>query len=191
MAKPNPERCATTRTKIMDSFWKLYKNGGIKAATVSAIIKDASIHRSTFYEYFSDSQAVLNAIEEAQIANAERYVAEAIGKVDRIDPVNVLMGIYGENAEYWSVLLGDNASSSFSQKLKDRIKPFVQEKLGISDDDPMNRYVFEFFVSGVLASVNLWYKRNRKEPAEALAETMRTLYLHGPSAFVPDGSAEA
>ena len=186
MAKPNPERCAATRNKIMNSFWKLYKDGGIKKATVSAIIKDASIHRSTFYEYFADSQAVLEAIEEEQIANAERYVADVIGKVDKIDPVNVLMGIYGENAEYWSVLIGDNASSSFSKKLKDRIKPFVQNRLGINDDDSMNRYVFEFFVSGVLASINLWYKRDCRESAEELAETMRMLYMHGPSAFVPN-----
>ena len=185
MAKPNPERCAATRRKIMDSFWKLYHDGGIKTATVSAIIKDACIHRSTFYEYFPDSQAVLEAIEEEQIVNAERYVSEAIGKVDKIDPVNILIGIYGENAEYWSVLLGDNISSSFSQKLKDRIRPFVQGRLGINDNDSMNRYAFEFFISGVLASMNLWYKRDRKESAEELAETMRLLYLHGPSAFVP------
>ena len=186
MAKPNPERCASTRRRIIESFWRLYRDGGIKAATVSGVIKEASIHRSTFYEYFPDAQAVLDAIEDEQIVNAERYVSDAIGKVDKIDPVNILIGIYGENAEYWSVLLGDNANSSFSQKLKDRIRPLVQGRLGITDDDPMNRYVFEFFISGVLSSINLWYKRNCKESAEELAETMRMLYLRGPSAFVPN-----
>lgn len=184
MAKPNPKRCAATRKNIMECFWSLYKVGGIKAATVSAIIKEASIHRSTFYEYFPNTQAVLEAIEDEQIANAERYIRETIGKVDQIDPVTVLMGIYGNNAEYWSILLGDNSNTTFAQKLKSRIRPIVQPKLNLDGGNPLNQYVFEFFISGGLAAINLWYQRDCKESAEDLAETMRTLYLKGPAAFV-------
>lgn len=184
MAKPNPERCAATRRKIMDSFWELYAKGGYKAATVSAIIKNASIHRSTFYEYFSDAQAVLEAIEDEQISNVEGYVSHAAGNIENVDPVAILMGVYGENAEYLSVLLGDSANSSFSSKLKSRIIPIVQDKLRIDADEGTNRYLFEFFLSGMLAAISLWYKRDCKESPDALAKTMRTMMLEGPFAFI-------
>ena len=56
-------REATSRA-IMDAFWSLYRDLPIEKITVKAICEKAGCNRSTFYEYYTDSYSVLEAIEE-------------------------------------------------------------------------------------------------------------------------------
>ena len=55
-------REATSRA-IMDAFWSLYRDLPIEKITVKAICEKAGCNRSTFYEYYTDSYSVLEAIE--------------------------------------------------------------------------------------------------------------------------------
>lgn len=189
MAKPNPGRRAQTKSKIKDAFWYLYKTGGMKSATVSGIIARAGIHRSTFYEYYSDSLAVLKEIEDEQIANAKHHIKRALADMPNVDAMEVIMAIYGENAGFLSVLLGEGANSSFAQRLKQQVIPLVESTFGTGVDDGVNCYAFEFTLSGILSAITLWYARGCVEPVDDLADTLRSLMLKGSYAFVSNACA--
>lgn len=63
LLKKQPEITAQTKQKLMDSFWMLASNKGIHRVTVSAVTKSAGVNRSTFYEYFSDIDELLEHSE--------------------------------------------------------------------------------------------------------------------------------
>lgn len=184
MAKPNPARRARTKERIADAFWRLYKEGGLRAATVSAIIAEAGVHRSTFYEYFADAPAALAAIEDEQIAYAAKQIEGALADADKVDVVDTVVSIYGDNADKLSVLLGKSTGDSFARRLKQSIVPLVEGSFGVDASSGANRYAFEFVLSGILSAMTLWYERGCAEPLEDVAETLRTLMLDGPLSFM-------
>lgn len=190
MAKPNPKRRAQTKAKIKDAFWSLYKEGSLKSATVSAIIALADIHRSTFYEYYPDSPAVLKDIEDEQIANASSHIKRAMADMPNVDAMETVMAIYGENADTLSVLLREGTGSPFAQRLKQQIIPLVETAFEVNADDGANRYAFEFTLSGILSAITLWYSRGCIEPIDELAETLRALMLKGSYAYISNASAK-
>jgi len=55
------ERVEATRQNILDAAVRLYAEQGVDATTISSIIEHSGIGRTTFYRYFDDQDAVLNA----------------------------------------------------------------------------------------------------------------------------------
>ena len=173
MANKDPGRKAATRKRIMDACWDLYAVNPTNAVTVSAIVKAAGVHRSTFYEYFDDARSVLTAIEDEL---AEAFGAEAARAFSSggADPAGIVQRVYVKHGDRLSVLLGESGNPGFARKLKDALRPVAVDGLGLSDKafDP---YLFEFAASGILSAATLWYERERDlEPAE-LGEGLRAL----------------
>ena len=54
---------AQTKQNLIDAFWQLYCMRPISQITVRDVVQRAGYNRSTFYEYFRDVHAVLEAIE--------------------------------------------------------------------------------------------------------------------------------
>ena len=65
------EKTAHTRSQIIDTFWQKYKGNPGQMVSVTEIAKDLDINRSTFYYYFQDAPAVLEAIEDELIPSKE------------------------------------------------------------------------------------------------------------------------
>lgn len=63
-----------TKMKIEKAFWKLYGRVPIEKISVSAIAKEAGIHRSTFYLYYEDRYAVLEQMEEQFLRDFQALV---------------------------------------------------------------------------------------------------------------------
>ena len=165
MANKDPERKAATRRRIMDACWEVYAASPADAVTVSAIVKAAGVHRSTFYEYFDDANAVMTAIEDelAETFGVEAARAFASGGAN---PAGIVQRVYVAHGERLSLLLGKSGDPGFARKLKDALRPVAEQglELGGRAFDP---YLFEFVASGILAAATLWYERGRDlEPAE-------------------------
>ena len=165
MANKNPERRAQTRKRIMDAYWDLYASGSSRNVTVSAVIAKAGVHRSTFYEYFADADAVLVAIEDDLATLFEAEAADALS--DRsADPTGIVQRVYVEHGDMLSVLLGDAGDQRFAHRVKEALKPVALRELDLADD-PFSPYLLEFAATGLLAAASLWYERGRDlEPGE-------------------------
>ncbi len=66
-------RSALTRNKILDAAVELYLSQGAEATSISDIIKQSGIGRTTLYRHFKDHDAVLNAV---MIRDFEQLMAD-------------------------------------------------------------------------------------------------------------------
>ena len=142
----------------MDAFWRLYArsratgDGSPRAVTASAIIKEAGVHRSTFYKYFRDVEAVLDAVETELIDVIKASAVKAMESKESIDPARLVRAVYVENSERLSLLLGPCGDPGFAAKVKRAVQPAVERVLGI-ERNALSPYVLEFLASGMLSAI--------------------------------------
>ena len=179
----------TTRA-IMDAFWLLYREKPMDKITVKAICEKAGCNRSTFYEYFTDSYSVLEAIEDELLDYARRKLTQELPAslarsfpeirldAETLAPVSAL---YTEKGEYFSVLTGEKGDPSFQYKYKRAVKALLLEML----DDPAKKFdlsasiVAEYTASAMIGAFNCWYPHREEYPAEKYTLLLVNLLTSG------------
>jgi AcrR family transcriptional regulator len=179
-----------TSRSIMDAFWLLYREKPMEKITVKAICEKAGCNRSTFYEYFTDSYSVLEAIEEELLeytrhklteelpASLARSFPEVRLDMETLAPVSAL---YTEKGEYFSVLTGERGDPSFQYKYKRAVKELLTQML----DDPAKKFdlsagiVAEFTASAMIGAFNCWYPHREEYPVEKYTLLLVNLLTSG------------
>ncbi|EFG74946.1 transcriptional regulator, TetR family [Mycobacterium parascrofulaceum ATCC BAA-614] len=75
-----PAQATDTRELIVESAFTCFGRQGLDKATIVDIAKEAGVSRSTFYEYFSDKGAIIEACAEHA---SERFYREMSRAMDR------------------------------------------------------------------------------------------------------------
>ena len=182
-------RESTSRT-IMDAFWSLYRERPIEKITVKAICEKAGCNRSTFYEYYSDSYSVLEAIEEEVLDYVRRKLTEELPaslaksfpeiRLDA-DTLAPLSDMYSKKGEYFSVLTGEKGDPYFQYKYKQTVKELLTQML----DDPAKKFdlsasiMAEFTASALIGAFNCWYPHRDEYPVENYSLLLVNLLTNG------------
>jgi AcrR family transcriptional regulator len=71
---------AATRQAIVMAAFACFRNYGLHKTTIVDIVRAADVSRSTFYEYFRDKAAVVEACAEASSQRFYRNMAKAVDR---------------------------------------------------------------------------------------------------------------
>lgn len=182
-------REATSRA-IMDAFWSLYRDLPVEKITVKAICEKAGCNRSTFYEYYTDSYSVLEAIEEELLDYVRRKLTEELPASlarsfpeIRLDAETLapLSDMYSKKGEYFSILTGVKGDPYFQYKYKQTVKELLTQML----DDPAKKFdlsagiVAEFTASALIGAFNCWYPHRDEYPVEKYSMLLVNLLTNG------------
>lgn len=184
-----------TSRAIMDAFWKLYRERPIEKISVKEICETAGYNRSTFYEYFTDSYSVLEAVEEELLeyvrSSLQRDLPAALARsfpnisIEN-ETLRQISKLYTEKGEYLSALLGANGDPSFQYKYKRAVKDTLLRML----DDPAKKFdlsagiVAEFTASAIIGAFNCWYPHRAEYPVEKYVTLLRKLLVNGSIAAI-------
>ena len=91
--KKHPEATALTRENLLQAFWSLYCRKEITHISVKQITDRAGYNRSTFYEYFVDTD-LLNQLEDSLIERIEDKVLNSLEVDQNNDSVQTLADFY-------------------------------------------------------------------------------------------------
>lgn len=117
----------------MDAFWSFYTANSLENISISEITQQAGIHRSTFYRYFPDRYAVLEAIEEELLAQLEPIFDQP--SLDQIPQrFHALYGLIQSHGHYLMELVGLRRDVNFLQKIKkmalSQLNTLIEELIG-------------------------------------------------------------
>jgi len=173
----------STKEKIIDTFWQLYKNGGIRNTSVTKICNLLNINRSTFYFYFCDIYDVLDTIEEKIISPLEFksvILNNLILSSDRPQYIDSILDFFDENIKYLYILLGENGDSKFRVKLLKKLSPAISQEFNFPESQKKKlQYILEYQNSAVLSTIMKWYSSNKEISKKELIELLIDITSNG------------
>ncbi|TYQ18399.1 UNVERIFIED_CONTAM: AcrR family transcriptional regulator [Acetivibrio alkalicellulosi] len=163
-----------TKNALMDAFWQLYKNHEIKKITIKKITDKAGYNRITFYEYFENIYDVLNSIEAKIILEMEQKIENSLGDAQNITAeafTERMVSLCNEYEKYNLRLFSENGDKAFEEKLHNLLKRLLKKYLKDSTNIN-NKYILEFYSSGFIGSIRMWYRNGCDMPIETFLNTM-------------------
>lgn len=176
--KKRPEITAATKENFQLAFLELCEAKPIKHITVKEITEKSGYNRSTFYQYFNDTNDVLNQVEESVLSTVEKYF-QNITDVTSENMVQRIADLYDTQGNSIVLLLGENGDPTFSSKLKNVVRRYVSDIFHIYTSNLKVECVFEFVTSGILAAITHWYKNERKMSTQEIVSIIRPILLNG------------
>ncbi len=171
--KKQPQITEQTRANLREAFWELYATRPIERIPVREICERAGYNRATFYLYYHDVYEVLAEVEDTVLLGINTLVEGLLARGETLD-FSQHMGLIFQMAADWrcytEVLLGQNGDPAFVEKLKEELRPLVDQfVLPASNlDEQARRVVSEFYLSGILAAVRAWLAEKDPMPIDEL-----------------------
>ncbi len=171
--RKQPQITEQTRANLREAFWGLYAERPIERIPVREICERAGYNRATFYLYYHDVYEVLEEVETAVLAGIDALVEGLVARGEKLD-FTEHMGLIFQMAADWraytEVLLGQNGDPVFVERLKEAIRPLVEQFVLPAQglDEQARRVIGEFYLSGILAAVRAWLAEEEPMPIDAL-----------------------
>ncbi len=168
--KKQPERTAMTQNALIDAFLELSNHMPLDKITVSEISRRSGFNRSTFYQYFNDTQHLLSYIEDDLLMYIKNRIISQIGE-SHSEPlfIDLFININTEKRNILKLLLGSNTNHSFPSKLKESLIPLFAAQMNLSANDPQTVYKLDFYLSGIISIISKWITSDPPMPPEEFA----------------------
>ena len=174
------EQTDLTRQSIVDAFWIIAKTEGNAMITVSAVAKKAGVNRSTFYEYFSDMDGLIDSVETALTDELKELIGALYMKYNlncsHRDLAKALIPYY----ERLTILLKRDTARRFLFRIqKEAVDLFSKVTV---NPDPMIEYEIAYMVSAFTGLLLYREETGRKIDEDTFTELFHTLSIRGLSA---------
>jgi AcrR family transcriptional regulator len=184
-----------TRRLLQKALLEVIEEKGAERVTVSDVTKKADVNRGTFYLHYTDSMDMLQKVKD-EIWEGLRE------RIDKLDPYDYLqfankkepyptlvkvVEYFGENADFFRVILGPKGDPSYSIRIKDYlIKQHLSNMLNTAKPEVSKSSLpFEFLIASI-ASANIsilqhWIDTERRQSPREIA--LMITQLIGSGAF--------
>ncbi|MFL1995587.1 TetR/AcrR family transcriptional regulator C-terminal domain-containing protein [Lysinibacillus irui] len=147
---------------------------GFERVTVKKLALAAQINRGTFYLHYADKYAVMEDLQQELLLELERYVKH-VQPVDAFQTlkmgqlyqpfINVIACIK-EHAPAFRMLLGEQGSPGFTQKMKTIFGNHILDRLSVIreevQDPEFQQYLQAFIASAILGVIQEWLDKGNE-----------------------------
>lgn len=180
--KKQPEKTERTKQKFIDAFYTLINEKPISKITASEITRLAGYNRSTFYEYFLDTDDLLTYIENNLLDDVKQAINGFFA--ENGSPTDLFQIIFETINEKIYLLMGPNGDSSFMSKVKSELYPLVEKYFPFAEDTPNFDYIICFGHSALFGMLQHWNESGKNLSNEEIGKMMQQLVLNGISSYI-------
>jgi AcrR family transcriptional regulator len=169
-------RVQRTRKLILEAFIALTVERGFAAVTVRDITERATINRSTFYRYYLDKYALLDALTGEELE--DDAAAEGDDEEEHPGPVRLLRRVR-QHADFYRVMLGTKGDPYFADLFRQNTEKRFRSWLQGQDDPnapPLDLRVRYVSYAGV-GAILWWLEQTPEISPEQLARWLSQLSL--------------
>ena len=169
-------RVRMTKRLLKDALLELMQKQDLIKISVTAICETADVHRSTFYNYYTDPNDLLREIEQdildripipPQTLEAQSQKALHDATIEFFDYIR-------DNKKTIQILFNESSGSNFSSLL---VKHLCSGYIPVSEhtDALTARYIQLYIANGTVSIMREWVSEDFPVSNETLAELMYTL----------------
>lgn len=163
-----------TKQAIKKALIQEVEEVGFERVTVKKLALAAQINRGTFYLHYADKYAVMEDLQQELLLELERYVKH-VQPVDAFQTlkmgqlyqpfINVIACIK-EHAPAFRMLLGEQGSPGFTQKMKTIFGNHILDRLSVVreevQDPEFQQYLQAFIASAILGVIQEWLDKGNE-----------------------------
>ncbi len=163
-----------TKQAIKKALIQQVEEVGFERVTVKKLALAAQINRGTFYLHYADKYAVMEDLQQEILSELERYVKH-VQPVDAFQTlkmgqlyqpfINVIACIK-EHAPAFRMLLGEQGSPGFTQKMKTIFGNHILDRLSVIreevQDPEFQQYLQAFIASAILGVIQEWLDKGNE-----------------------------
>lgn len=156
-------RAKRSRRLLKDSLLALMQEKRFKDISARDITEGADLNRGTFYLHYSDTQALLESIEDDIMTEVQKLIDQHKGSVHgeaSLEPVLLpVLDYIEEKHKIIQLMLRNNNASNFLDKLHkiiyDNSLDYAKRRFKIEDDTQLN-YFLSYVSFGIMGMVKEW-----------------------------------
>ena len=156
-------RAKRSRRLLKDSLLALMQEKRFKDISARDITEGADLNRGTFYLHYSDTQALLESIEDDIMTEVQKLIDQNKGSVHgeaSLEPVLLpVLDYIEEKHKTIQLMLRNNNASNFLDKLHkiiyDNSLDYAKRRFKIEDDTQLN-YFLSYVSFGIMGMVKEW-----------------------------------
>lgn len=175
--KKQPVVTEKTRQRFVDAFWSLVREKPVSKIAVSELTRRAGYNRSTFYEYFLDTDDLLAYVENQLLEQLKQAVLQA--PMENDSPGAMFQIIFATMNEKIYLLLGPNGDATFLARVQSELLPFVEAYFPLSKDTPNFDYLICFVNSALFGLLQHWNEKGKDLSTQEVGALMQELVLQG------------
>lgn len=168
-------RIRRTQRLLKESLGELMSEKSFNSITVKDITEKADLNRGTFYLHYTDTYALLKAMEEDVLEDFQEMIDNYLHMGPSTDLIPVLSPVIHyivENQDICRNLFENSASSDFLTKFKNLIHKNALSlalELYPSCRSDSFEYFFEFAICGATGIIRKWLYSDMPEAEETIA----------------------
>lgn len=181
--KERPEIRKRTMENFVVAFWKLYEHKPLYKISIRELSDTAGYNRSTFYDYFSDIDALLAYAEDLLLVSLTECLEKTVQNNTAQETLKNAAVFFDRYGYYLGILFGPKGDPAFSEKYKTAIRPMIIEQLDIHADNSNIELISEYVLGAIVSSLLYWQK-HQSYPAAELAAIIHTMMTSGIYALI-------
>lgn len=170
-----PEITLQTKKNLIKAFFDLVLLKNFDKISVKEITDHAGYYRSTFYEYFTNINDLLEQIENNLIHDIKIQAKLTLNSKSTLDLITYTASFYESNSQYIYILLSKPVAPTFESKVKNTLRPIILEHFNLNEKNSKNEYIVEFALSALIGSFTYWYDNNKNITLEELTSIINPL----------------
>lgn len=163
-----------TKQAIKNAFIQQVEEVGFERVTVKNLALVAEINRGTFYLHYSDKYDVMEDLQQELLKELERYVKhvqpldafQTLKMGQLYQPFIKVITCIKEHAPAFRMLLGEQGSPSFTQKVKMIFGSHILDRLSLirkeAQDPEFQQYLQAFIASAILGVIQEWLDKGNE-----------------------------
>ena len=178
--KKQPEVTDMTKSSFVEAFCDYYRTQSIDKISIKELAAKAGYSRATFYNYFTDVYDLLEYIEDELVSDLMKRVEAQMKEDHSLEGfIDSFVESVTEKETYISVFMNESNSSSFISKMKQKMIPLLLDVFAVPDTDLQARYALEFYLSGLIPVLGVWFREGRRMPVDELAALIQGILKDG------------
>ncbi len=184
MAEKIDRRIRKTRAQLRAGLARLMQKKNIREITVTELVDEVDINRSTFYLHYEDIYQMLESIEQEIMdeikGSIEKNPIESFASSKAQAFIVHIFSYLEENREICNALLGPHGDMAFVERTEKLISETVFDSLAAQfpRNTPDLIYTYTFCLTGLVGMTTAWLSADHPESPQYMADLTHRLFAN-------------